>query len=243
MVSIIILVQDRFALVKRCIDSILQHTKSDFELILVVQGYVSDDLSDYLKGFINSGIKGELVVNSENTGVTPGRNQGIGLAKGDYLLFFDDDAFVENNLAVIPEEEHHMDWLERMVVHMKDKVGVVTQSGYYIDPHKKGIFFEVKVRGAKCDVGQGYCFMFSREVVNAIGRLDPYFGRFWHEESEYALRAKSVGFDVVNSGYVGVYHLGSGSGDDGTYSEKYEYMYRKWKDKFDSILVGRNNWV
>jgi GT2 family glycosyltransferase len=242
MVSIVILIQDRFAFVKRCIDSILEQTKSNYELILIVQGYISEDLSDYLMGLKSSGVKGEIVVNQENTGVTPGRNQGIRMSKGDYILFFDDDAFVNNNLDFIPEDEKELDWLERMKKNFTEGVGVVAQTGYYIDPRRKGIFFEAKTRGSYCDVGQGYCFMFSRDVVNKIGTLDPFFGRFWHEESEYALRAKDAGFGVKTSGYVGVHHEGSGSGDDGTYSSKYEYMYNKWRHKFDTILVGRNNW-
>lgn len=42
--------------------------------------------------------------------------------------------------------------------------------------------------------------------------------------------------------YIGVHHTGSGSGDDGSYGRKFEYMYNKWKDSFDRILVGKENW-
>ena len=142
----------------------------------------------------------------------------------------------------IPDEEKSIDWLQRMTKHFVDNVGIVAQSGYYIDPRRRGIFYEIKTRGAKCDVGQGYCFMFSRDVVNKIGKLDPYFGKFWHEESEYALRAKANGFKVIGTMYIGVHHTGSGSGDDGSYGNKYDYMFNKWKSRFDDILEGVQNW-
>lgn len=247
-VSIIILVQDRIDFVRRCIDSVVDNTfNSDYELVIIRQGSISPALVNYLYDLqfrLNNEkeTKIKIAINEHNTGVTPGRNQGIEMSSGDYFLFLDDDAFVENDLRHIPEEEHSMDWLERMTRYFKDNVGIVAQSGYYIDPKRKGIFFEVKSRGSLCDVGQGYCFMFSRDVVNSIGMLDPYFGKFWHEESEYALRAKANGFLVVGTMYIGVQHVGSGSGDDGTYAKKFEYMYNKWKDKFQDILVGVDNW-
>ena len=85
--------------------------------------------------------------------------------------------------------------------------------------------------------------MFSRAVVDAIGELDPYFGKFWHEESEYALRAKHNGFTVIDSDYIGVTHYSSCSGDDGTYGKKIDYMFSKWKPYFKDILVSRDKWI
>lgn len=252
MVSIIILVQDRYNLVKRCIDSIIEYTKIPYELILIQQGDITNKLLvDYLDDLRYSelGLCKSLkhIINPINTGVTPGRNQGIENSSGDYLLFFDDDAYIsidDEFQSHIPEEEKHLDWLSMLLKYFwnNPKVGVVSQGGSYINPDTPGVFWACIKRGGYCDVGQGYCFMFSREVVNSIGNLDPYFGKFWHEESEYALRAKASGFKVINSGYVGVIHFGSGSGDDGTYGDKINYMFRKWKPYFNKILEPRESW-
>ena len=226
----------------RCIDSIIQNTKIPYELVLVVQGDVSDRLGEYLfkmylerEGYLNGRVK--LIHSSENIGVTPGRNLGMEKSSGDYLLFFDDDAFIEEKQELLQEHEKHLDWLGRMLQYFWDdsRVGIVSPSGSFINPKTPGVFWEAK-RGEYCDVGQGYCFMFSSFVKEKIGLLDPYFGKFWHEESEYALRAKDAGFKVVSAGYIGVYHRGSGSGDDGTYVDKINYIFKKWSGKFDTIL-------
>lgn len=241
MVSIIILVQDRLDFLIRCVNSIINNTlNTEYELIFILQNS-PQNVVDYVK-LLN--VNKTFHYFNYNSGVTPGRNKGIELSHGDYLLFFDDDAFVENNLMAIPDKELSYDWLERMLVYFKNdpQVGIVGQSGTYINPQTPGVFWECKTRGAECDVQQGYCFLFSREVFDKIGYLDPYFGKFWHEESEYALRAKFYGFKVINSGYIGVFHLGSGSGDDGTYGDKIRYMFNKWKPHFNKILVPRENW-
>lgn len=236
-VSIIILIQDRYDLVKRCIDSIIAHTTSKFELILIVQGKVEDRIIDYINSL---NVDMTVHYNDTNTGVTPGRNLGMTLARGNYLLFFDDDAFVQDNGMIESKVDIELDWLERMKKFFNlPKVGVVGQSGYLINSNNWGIFYTPNDDNPYVDVAQGYCFMFSRELFKKAGLLDEAYGKFWHEESDYALHAKSLGFKVVNAGYIGVFHLGSGSGDDGSYGKKLDYLKNKWQAKFPVILENR----
>ena len=243
MVSIIILIQDRYDMVKRCLYSILAHTpRTPFELVLILQAVADERIKELVHSLQCPVV---LIENKVNSGVTPGRNQGIEAATGDYMLFLDDDAYVEENVeALNGDDALSFDWLGRMTQYYIDpKVGIVGQSGSWINPSQPGIFWALpNSRGCKCDVAQGYCFMFSRAVVNKIGLLDPYFDRFWHEESEYSLRAKYNGFKVINADYIGVFHLGSGSGDDGTYLLKINYMFSKWQAHFNQILEFPRGW-
>lgn len=244
MISIIILVQDRYDFFFRCINSIQQHTKMKYELVLILQAVKDQRILDIVSDLEKSQGEQYRVVtqyNEVNNGVTPGRNQGMRLATGDYFLFFDDDAYVSEDVAYLSDYDldSGTDWLWRMVKYFYSydrRVGIVGQSGSLINPKRKGIFWGNLDKGDYCDVVQGYCFMFSREVFDTIGYLDEYFGKFWHEESEYSLRAKSKGFNVVNAGYIGVTHYGSGSGDDGTYGKKIDYLFNKWSPMFNQIL-------
>lgn len=234
MVSIIILIQNRFAEVERCLKSIITYSTTPYELVLIMQAVTDEKVLALVNSLPG---KVTLLFNETNTGITPGRNQGIEAAKGEYLLFFDDDAYVDDNTAMMNEDDLSLDWLGRLTQYFQNPdVGIVSQSGSFINPQKMGIFYAAQHRGEPCDVGQGYCYMFSRAVVNTIGGLDPYFGKFWHEESEYALRAKASGFRVINAGYIGVMHIGSGSGDDGTYVQKIQYIFNKWGSRFEEIL-------
>lgn len=236
--SIIILVQDRYDCIQRCISSILEHTVSEYEFIFILQNIPKDSPVRDLVYNIN---REKVIYDSDiNLGVTPGRNKGMELATGDFLLFFDDDAWISEELEHIPEEERQYDWLERLYRYFDNsQVGVVGQTGYYVNRKRRGVFDSVENRGGFCDVCQGYCFMFSREVYNTLGGLDVNYGKFWHEESDYALMAKERGFRVVNAGYIGVGHQGSGSGDDGTYSKKIDYLFKKFNKVFDTILEKR----
>jgi O-antigen biosynthesis protein len=239
MVSIIILVRDDIGFITRCVESILKHTTSEYEFVFVAQA-VSDPVKEYLESIEHKKV---ILYNDANTGVTPGRNLGINFSVGSYLLFFDDDAFVSEELDNIPEELREMDWLERILLEFSDEdVGVAGQSGSYVRPETPGMFWECTQRHCRCDVVQGYCFMFSRDVVDKCGILDEAFGKFWHEESEYALRAKYNGFKVISTKYIGVSHAGSGSGDDGTYGEKIAYMFKKWGPHFGEVLCPVDEW-
>ena len=80
-----------------CLESILNQTCQDFELILVDDG--STDLS--WKICDEYACKNPLnlrVIHQENRGLLCARRVGIACAKGDYCVFVDSDDFVEQNL-------------------------------------------------------------------------------------------------------------------------------------------------
>lgn len=89
MVSIIVPVYNVENVLHYCIDSILEQTYTDFELILVDDG--STDKSgivcdEYAK--TDSRIR---VFHNSNEGVSVARNCGIDNAKGEYICFVDSD--------------------------------------------------------------------------------------------------------------------------------------------------------
>ena len=245
-VSIVVLVVDRLDMLRRCVESVEAHTRSPYEWVFILNG-PSPEVRAYVESLpLQPPCTGHWVgVSETNKGVTPGRNHGILLAQGDLILFLDDDAWVSEIVEAMPRfYDGYGDWLDRMAQYFENdpKVGVVSQSGSYLNTQGGAPFWGCKVAGAECDVGMGYCFMFRRSLVNEIGPLDPYFGHFWHEESEFALRTKAAGYKVINAGYIGVSHAGAGSGDDGTSDDKLRYIFRKWSARFPEILVPREGW-
>lgn len=88
-VSVIIPVFNGEKMIKRCIESVLNQTLSDIEIIVVNDG--STDLTaDVLSGFEN--IK---VIEQENRGQGMARNIGMDAATGDYIGFVDADDTIE----------------------------------------------------------------------------------------------------------------------------------------------------
>lgn len=78
---------------RRCVDSILNQTFTDFELILVDDG--SPDNSPaicYEYAVKDSRIK---VIHKVNGGVSSARNVGLDVAKGEWICFVDSDDLIE----------------------------------------------------------------------------------------------------------------------------------------------------
>ena len=87
-VSIIVTTYNRKVLLKETIDSILNQSFKNFELI-VVDNYSNYDFISLIKSFNDNRIR---PFQNENNGIIAvNRNYGIKKAKGDYLAFCDDD--------------------------------------------------------------------------------------------------------------------------------------------------------
>ena len=93
-ISVIIPLYNVEKYIKRCIDSVIGQTYSDFELILVDDGSVdgSGDICDLYKEK-DSRIK---VIHKENEGVSVARNTGLKNATGEYICFIDADDYVSS---------------------------------------------------------------------------------------------------------------------------------------------------
>ena len=89
--SIIIPVYNVEDYIKECLDSILNQTYKDYEVIVVNDG-TKDKSMDIVKKY---DVK---VINQENQGLSAARNNGAKKAKGEYLFFLDSDDTIEDTL-------------------------------------------------------------------------------------------------------------------------------------------------
>lgn len=75
------------------IESIWAQTEQDFELIVVDNG--SRDESLEIARSYRGRDRYTLIENAENTGFSHAVNQGIAIARGEYVALFNNDAFAE----------------------------------------------------------------------------------------------------------------------------------------------------
>lgn len=90
-VSIIVPVYNACKYIGQCINSVLQQSYQDWELLLMDDGSTdgSGRICDEYKRKDNR----IIVVHKENSGVSDTRNQGLDLATGKYVIFLDSDDY------------------------------------------------------------------------------------------------------------------------------------------------------
>jgi glycosyltransferase involved in cell wall biosynthesis len=95
-ISVILPVYNEEKYIRECVDSILAQSFSDFELICVDDGSTDASLSILNEYKDNDGrIK---IITQQNQYAGVARNNGMSIAKGDYLLFLDSDDFFEPDM-------------------------------------------------------------------------------------------------------------------------------------------------
>ena len=95
-VSVIIPVYNSQKHLRQCLDSIVNQTLKDIEIICVDDGSVDESLT-ILKEFQSKDNRIQIVT-QKNAGAGSARNHGLVLAKGEYLSFLDSDDFFENDM-------------------------------------------------------------------------------------------------------------------------------------------------
>ncbi len=89
-ISIIIPTKNRSELLKETIDSVLSQSHPLYEVIIVNDNSSSDHVKN-MNLIATSNSRIHLYHMSKNKGVSAARNYGLQKAKGDYILFLDDD--------------------------------------------------------------------------------------------------------------------------------------------------------
>lgn len=91
MISVIIPAYNAARTIRRCIQSVLDQTYTEWEMIIVDDGS-KDNTLDICQSYDDSRIR---VLHKENGGVSSARNHGLKFAQGDYIAFIDSDDFIE----------------------------------------------------------------------------------------------------------------------------------------------------
>lgn len=94
-ISIIVPCYNAEKYLKKCLDSIINQTYNNIEIITINDGS-KDNTLKILKDYEKRDYR-IIVINKENTGVSDSRNIGIKMATGKYVMFADADDYFELN--------------------------------------------------------------------------------------------------------------------------------------------------
>lgn len=98
-VSIVIPVYKVEKTIRRCIDSVLRQSFTDYEVILVDDGTPDSCgriCDEYAQKYENI-----TVIHKENGGLSSARNSGLSIARGEYVMFLDSDDYLSDDCLEI----------------------------------------------------------------------------------------------------------------------------------------------
>jgi len=217
LVSIIILTFNALQYTKKCVRSIQQHTVYPYEIIFV-DNASTDGTAKYLRKIVRKHDNFSLIENKENKGFAAGNNQGMAVARGDYILL------MNNDVVVTPG------WLDRMIscAEKSPDIGMVGPVSNYVsgpqlvDDVKYNTsslagLNEFAAKRAEKYSGRsrrilrvvGFCMLTKRAVVDKIGGLDSRYGLGNFEDDDFSLRAALAGFGSCIAEDCFIHHFGN----------------------------------
>ena len=171
-VSIIVPIYNVEKYLRRCVDSILAQTFTDYELFLV------DDGSPDGCGAIcdEYAVKDAriTVIHKENGGLSDARNVAIDIARGEYFSFIDSDDYVEPDMIESMYEALIETGSDMAVCGMEsfDETGITKE---FYQPHVEMMTFEGEARCEFLYQPCACCKLYKRDIFDGIrypiGRL------------------------------------------------------------------------
>lgn len=130
LVSIIVPVYNAGKYLCRCLDSIINQTYQNIEIIVVDDG--SKDSSGQICDEYASKDLRFLVIHKENGGVASARQTGLDSSKGEYVIHADPDDWVEPN------------WIEELLAKIVTEDVDIVMCNYYIEKNSGSIIADKK---------------------------------------------------------------------------------------------------
>lgn len=96
-ISVIVPIYNTEKFLRKCIESILNQTLQELEVILINDGS-KDNSHNICLEYVEKYPKKIIYINNKNIGCSATRNLGIKLAQGEYIAFVDSDDYIEKTM-------------------------------------------------------------------------------------------------------------------------------------------------
>ena len=196
-VSVIVPVYNVEDYLRECLDSLINQTLEDIQIILVDDG--SKDNSGIICDEYAKKDSRISVIHKENGGQSSARNAGLEIASGEYVLFVDsDDYIVENALEVLfgNAYEYDVDIIHGDIDNDRERLEDESFRKLDCDYKKVGCgeFLEAKIETMTYDIVP-FLYFIKREYLekNNIKFLEGYF----YEDQLWTMQLLSNGASIV----------------------------------------------
>jgi GT2 family glycosyltransferase/ubiquinone/menaquinone biosynthesis C-methylase UbiE len=214
-VSIVILSLNRVADTKRCVEAVARHTPLPHDVLVVDNGSTEEALRD-LRALASTDRSFRLHEAGRNLGCGGGRNLGVEMTGGEYLVFLD------NDIEVSPR------WLEKLLAEMETDErlaacccrvifpdGRIQYNGGAIRRGARRIRFDLIDTGKNaadlsslethdCDWIPGGATIFRREALVPFPYDTMIAGAY--EDNDWSMRVRAAGYRLKNAPLAAVVH-------------------------------------
>jgi len=222
-ISIIIPVKNNVHYTKHCIQSISEFTPNNCYEVLVIDNNSTDETKSFIES-INTSVPINYIYNSEPKTYSQSNNQGANIAKGQYLVFLNNDTKLFPN------------WAEQLVLTFEEQAEIAIQGAKLLYPNHTiqhaGIEFNIEILKQKNVFVHQHSFLtvdgwnekviVSREVPMVTGAFlairtevftqlngfDEQY-RFGHEDLDLCMSVVQNGLKVFYNASIVAYHYES----------------------------------
>lgn len=191
-ISIIIPIYNSEKCIEKCIESILNQKYNEFELLLINDGSTDDSLKVIKKYEKNKKVR---IFNNENHGVSYSRNYGIKKATGDYIMFIDNDDYIDEDYLsthVQLIEENNADIVisgyrriteNNKILHQEKLKNTYWSRFIIVAPwakiYRKDFLVDNNIEFLKCGIGEDVYFNLVAYSYNPKICISNYIGYNW----------------------------------------------------------------
>lgn len=199
MISIVIPTFNRPLELERCLYSLSNQSYSGEWEVIVVDDGGDRSLDNLVDLYINRNIR---FLRQANTGPAGARNFGVGHAKGEYIVFLDDDC------------EPEFDWLERLTSNAQSKIMVggntcnIVYGNMFSEASQLLVSFLYDYfKGTPWYFFTSNNFMIDRKTFLELGGFSRDFRNAAGEDREFCARWLKKGFEMIYNEQAVVNHV------------------------------------
>jgi GT2 family glycosyltransferase len=219
-ISAVILTYNSIKFIKPCLDSLFAQDYRDFEVIIVDNGS-NDETASFIR---DKYPQVRLVKNKENLGAAKGRNQGIEIAGGKWVLTLDCDVMLENDflkriMQFAKESEDSIGMFQPKI--LRDNKQTIYSCGIHLsclrrfhdigkDSRDNGRFDKPRYIFGACSAAA----LYKKEMLEEIKEKNEYFDErffFLVEDVDLSWRAQKKGWQCIFYPNAICYHKGNSS--------------------------------
>jgi GT2 family glycosyltransferase len=260
-IDIVVPVFNALADVKVCLASLQNHTDGFKVRVIVVNDGSDEATTQWLQEFCEGKQNFSLIERPTNTGYTRAVNCGLKASTAPYVITQNSDTIVSDgwlkglircmrsapNIGIVGPLSNAASW--QNVPQIRDATGSFAindlPAGMDVDAMARTVA-QASIRAyPRLPFVNGFCFMISRAVIEAVGYMDELnFPVGFGEENDFCIRAQDAGFELAIADDVFVFHAKSKSfgherrkalSEQGTRSLKNKHTVEKYQARVETV--------